>query len=746
MSTLNKDAEVAQQASRKNALKDVDAPLRDQVVAKLFAKLEEMEIGKRVAEIWAVSTANIEPHLRKQQAFLASIDEHTIKDAGGSFAGSSQIHVPVALTTCKSYHARFMQALMGIDPPFHVKARTEASITNTSMVSDTMRYYINDGANYGRGIDGTVDRWLWDWVTTGVGLMKWRWDCRYTRYIDVKQVAKPGKHRPALIDGTVVSVPAGPEMSEEEVEVIRKTFEGPVCDLVNMEDLRIIGGGGDPDLADAVLHREYLTASELWTLADRKIFRADAVKEVISSGRDRMTGGLGNGIKEQRAQNAGSAMSENEAHLDRYEVCEAHIKVDTNGSGITSDVIVWVHLRTMKLLRATYLHRVSPSGERPFAKIEFHIRKGQEHPAGLIELIYPLAQEMDAIHNMRIDFGFLSVMPFGFYRASSGIDPTTIQLEPGALIPVDNPQTDVFFPNLGNRTVFGFQEEQALQTMIERLTSVSDLSLGLVGGQGASRTATGSRILDSGLSANLDVYLKRLNRGWKKALRYQLHLLQHRIPAGTAFRLTGEDGRDYWRTVRDSKDLEGDFDIEVMPNTQSSNQQVQLDNAMQVYQLTSNPLDIQLGIIGPGERYEALKTVFQAMGIKDFGRYLVKVDPNLRNTKLTPLEEANRLLRGQDVPVLPGMDHEGFIAWWEHAKGDDMILGQFNEEQTVTLERQAVQHAQMMQNMQAMQAQQANANQMRQNASMSQQQTAGTAAAAAAPAGAPAPGGPPQAQ
>ncbi len=38
------------------------------------------------------------------------------------------------------------------------------------------------------------------------------------------------------------------------------------------------------------------------------------------------------------------------------------------------------------------------------------------------------------MHNMRIDFGMISVMPVGFYKANSSLDPKTITMEPGALI------------------------------------------------------------------------------------------------------------------------------------------------------------------------------------------------------------------------------------------------------------------------------------------------------------------------
>jgi hypothetical protein len=720
VSIINKDQDVVSNG-RKGALKDVDADLRDQVVAKLYKQLIDKDIGQKVSELWTAGNANRAAWSEKMKVYLQSIDDHSVSDTSGPFEGSSRLHLPIPLIVCKTFHSRMYQALMGVDTPFYTKARNQASNDRVQTVSDTMRYYVYDGSNYGRGIDQVVDLWLWDWITTGVGLKKWRWDCRYERYIDVVEEMEPGVAKIVVQNGIEQAVPTM-QTVEKEVTVTKKTFEGPVCDLVSPEDIRIVGGGGDPDLADAVLHRQFLTASELWTLADRKVFDIDAVKTVVAAGKDYEESAVGNEIKLQRKENSGQAKISGEEDLDRYEILEAYLAMDVDGSGINTNVVVWVHNRTRELLRATYLRRISPTGERPFVKADFQPRKDQEYAAGMIELIHPLAREMDAIHNMRLDFGMISVMPFGFYRASSGIDPATIQLEPGALIPVDNPQTDVFFPNLGNRTVFGMQEEAAIQQMIERVTNINDINLGMINGQGATRTATGSRLISGEMSSNLDVYLRRLNRAWKKSLRCLLHMLQHRIPEGMSFRLTGDDGKDYWRTVESTKELEGDFDIEVLPNSQSSNQQIQIEQAQQIIQVTSNPLYIQMGLVGAPEIYESLKNFFMAVGVRDFGRYLTKMDPNIAYAKLTPEQEANLVLHGIDVPVMPQMDHEGFLGWFQMAHDSDEILGQFNEEQTVRLARQAKQHEQMQQALKQMQAQQANSQQMRMNAALSAQQ------------------------
>lgn len=711
MSEINKDKDVL--ASRKNALKDVDVPLRDQIVDKLYAVLEEKKIGEKVVSLWLKGSSNRARWLERQKAYLDSWDDHLISNTEGAFEGSSQLHIPMPFVVCKTLHARYLQAIWQ-DPPFNVKPRNEQSVDKCATVADTLRYYLMDGANQNKGVEKEVDNWIWRWITTGSGIVKAGWETKYTRFIDVVQTQVPGKPRVAP-DGKLQPTM---KMVEKEQEVVKKVFDGPTMRPVDIEDLLIIGGDGDPDEAEAVIERDFLDASTLWTLADRKIFREEAVRGVIEHGPDYVEGAIANELKQQKANNAGKARLRDEVEHDRYQILEAYLQVDVDNSGINSDVVVWVDFRSRKLLRATYLYRLSPLGQRPYAKSDFHIREGQEYGIGMPELLYPLSQEMDAMHNMRIDFGLISVMPFGFYRPSSGIEPETIKFEPGALIPVDNPQTDIFFPNLGNRTVFGMQEEQALQSMVERLTSISDLNLGVMNGQGATRTATGAKALVGEMSSNLDVYLRRFNRGWKKYLRYTLHQMQKKTPAGLSFRLTGEDGSDYWKTVKSQDELQGDFDIEVSPNSASSNPQVQQDNADFILQLVQNPLLIQMQVVGPGQLWEAVKASAAARGIKDYGKYFLK--PQGYNRMLTPEEEANRILAGQEVPVMPDSDHAGFIAFFQHFHDTDELMGQFSQEQIGLLAIQAKKHEQMMQALKAVQAQANNAAQMTRNASMGQ--------------------------
>lgn len=702
--------------NRKNRLKDVDADIRDQIPAKLAEKLDEMGVGDKVVKIWQIGNANRTMWLERQQIYLQDWDEFMAPTSEGPFTGVSNLHLPLPLIICKTVHARFMQALIGIDPPFTVEGRTEAEVERAQLIQSLMRYILLEHANYYDGIEDAVDRWLWDWVTTGSAILKARWECLYERYVDVEEYTKPGvptyRTDPTTGKQTMHQLPR--KASREKV-VTEKTFEGVLYEKRNMEDVLITGGNGDPQLADSVIDRYFLTASDIWHAVDKKLFREEAAQQVVAGGLDHTMGAIAGYIKLQRANDAGKSVIRSPIELDRYEILECYMKLDVDGSGINSEIVVWVHYRSRVILRANYLRRMIKTGERPFFKIDFHLRQDAEFGVGLVEMMHPLTVELDALRNMRLDFGLLSTMPFGFYRPTSNLNPEILQLEPGSLIPVDNPQADIYFPNLGNRTAWGFQEEQAIYTMVERITSINDLNQAVMSGaQGPTRTATGAKALLGESNANLDIFLRRMNRGWRRLLKFTFHMLQQRIQPGFQFRILGDDGNNYWGQIKSREELRGMYDFQIQANSSASNPQIQEDNANAILQITANPLDMQMGIITPAQRYEALKNWFKVKQVKDFNRYIQK--PKGYEYIPTPMEEVNRLLHGIEVPVAPNSDHQGFIDFFQHIMQTKELLGQFPPQSMLILKRQMLKHQQMLHAMQQQAQQQKNMMQMQMNA------------------------------
>jgi len=721
-SIINNDQKIAKK--RRNKLKDqpeenvkVEVPLRDQISKKLMDKVNELGLGLKLTQVWSVGNADRANWLRRQQQVLQDYDEFYESTAEGPFEQASSLHLPITFIVIKTMHARFLQALLGIDPPFQCKPRNEASVERAQNMQELVRYQLNYDMNCRNGAFEALDLWLWHWCASGSGLIKPHWKRKFTRYEDVELVPEQGV--PIFDvdnDGNEIMIPQilNKEVAKMKTEML---WEGIQLNFLFNEDVLIIGGQGDPQRADIVIQKEPLTASELLSFADQKIFDEDICREVIKSGKSHAGDDTTGTIKQQRKTNSAEHQLDSVAQLDRYNILECYLEADIDDSGINCDIVVWVHEGTGKVLRATYLHRINKNGKIPIKKIDFIRRPGQDYGMGLAEILHPLQTEIDAMHNMRIDFGLLSTMPFGFYRPTSSVKPEKIQIEPGSLYPLDNPQTDVVFPQLGNRTAFGHQEEAALNTIVERLTGISDLSLGVLSGnQGATRTATGTRALVGELSANLDVFLRRLNIGWKQLLEHCVDLNQQRLPIGFNFRVANDDDTEWWIKINDRSEIRGDFDIEVSPNSSTSNQQIREQRATQILNLTSNPLDMQLGIVSPLERYNAMRDYIKILGCKSASRYARK--PEGVPQFMTPEEEANRVLRGIPVQVVPIMDHEGFIAYASHFLQDDNLAGQVDQEAYAALALQLRQHQEILENMKRMQAQQANRQQIIENSGL----------------------------
>lgn len=708
---------------RKKALKDTDelevtASLREQSLDRLVARLQEDSEGEKAVMQWRQANNRRSEWLSRQQMLLETFDEFIEPIYNATNDWSSTLHLPVVLTVCKTYHARMSAALMSVDPPFTVKARQAANVDRSNLVQELMRYTVQSWVNRNQGVDEATDRWLWSWVTAGSGVLKARWACEYTRYLDVVSEKKEvGAAIAPDAQGNLLRIPTH-KNQEVEKEVVIETFNGPMLEFVPNEDVVVIGGDGDPQDADEVIHSTYYTASELWTLVDRGIFKEDAVKKIIEMGRNYRSSEPTSAIKQQASFESGMSGLDQPFEKDRYQILERHCRVDVDGSGIVSDVIMWVHARSNEICRATYLYRVMKTGLRPFFKIDFHKRQGADVGVGLPELLYTLGREIDAVHNMKVDFGLISSMPFGFFRATSSLTDQRMPLEPGVLIPLDNPQTDVFFPQLGNRTGFTAQEEQVLYQQIERVTSISDMSLGVISGQGAARTATGARALLGETNANLDIYLRRMNRGWKRALVYLFHMLQDKLPPGFQFRVLGDDGDLYWETVKDRKELAGMFDFEIEANSANSNKTIQIEQANSVLQTVANPFFIQIGIVQPNNIFEALKLKFQTEGVRDWSRFISKPKGAMR--VYSPEEIANATLAGVEIKLGPEQDLQGFLDFFQHIVDHDELLGQFNQDQTVKLAKKAQEAQNMMQAAQAQTAQTANVQQQQMNASMAQ--------------------------
>src|SRR3989304_7032551 len=264
MSTIQNDEELIRKRVRRpdegseKRMEDIfKAPLRDATVENLVKKCQDLEIGLKVQQAWLLHKSHVSDHAERMKK-LQNWDEH-IDDYKMEYDGTSNIHLPLPMVVLKTFHARMYQALFAIDPPFSVRAMQEAYQDDVDMVYGLVNWTLKEWCNYNEGVEAVADRWIWNWCAFGSAVLKLRWDCKYTRYLDVEDIYLQG---PSTYEvsinpetGTVDEVESPSIIrSQRERAVTEKIFEGPCFEYINKEDIAIIGDS-DVQRADLKIGR-----------------------------------------------------------------------------------------------------------------------------------------------------------------------------------------------------------------------------------------------------------------------------------------------------------------------------------------------------------------------------------------------------------------------------------------------------------------------------------------------------------
>jgi hypothetical protein len=100
----------------------------------------------------------------------------------------------------------------------------------------------------------------------------------------------------------------------------------------------------------------------------------------------------------------------------------------------------------------------------------------------LLEIMEPIHDAVKVIVDQGINANDLAIASPGYYRPSGGMNPEVLKIEPFTLSPLQNPQQDVVFPQIGNPQAMGFSLNMInmLGMWQDKVTMVSDHSFGQV--------------------------------------------------------------------------------------------------------------------------------------------------------------------------------------------------------------------------------------------------------------------------
>lgn len=571
-----------------------------------------------------------------------------------AFDGAHNVHVPMAFSSIKAMHARIYQAINGIEPKFSLQPRSSVSEIQKQDKEDLLSWVIDDYANMQQGWDATIDEDIWNFVADGKAITKQYWLRDVRKFTDVEETVR----RPIELDED-----GYPIVDEKEVEKEEVLWDCPIIESVNLEDFWIIGKKlWDVDKADLIDHMQDYSKSDLIKMSRLGFFNKEAVDLVLKA--QPSTGvqnanTLSTELKQLDDFTTGIDTMYSRAGIPTYKIHECYLRYDIDEDGIDEELVVWVEEQSNAVLRITYLERVGPGGKRPFT-IKLFTPDGK----GLGELLYGLGNEIDYIHNQRLDYGTIQNLPYFFYRAASGLNPVQLKLAPGMGIPVDSPHDDVHFPNLSNRTAYGFQEEQQVTRYGEKVSGITDFALGQISNQGATRTATGTSALVNELNSNIDIHIKRYQRGYKRNL-YILDLqCQDLLPLGTIIRVAGVDGKDIYKRFENREAIRFATDFSLTANSINSNKAIERETAQMLLTQLANPVALQTGIATQANLYQAYKNLLQKFEIKDIDAYITKPQ-DAPDNPFSAKDEINMIIAGVKPPMNVKDRHEEKLAFFD---------------------------------------------------------------------------------
>lgn len=305
------------------------------------------------------------------------------------------------------------------------------------------------------------------------------------------------------------------------------------------------------------------------------------------------------------------------------------------------------------------LAQLYPTSPRPRPFVEASMTKdGSYWCAGMAEMLIDLEDELRVNHNQGTEGGQLAMQPPVAYRPASGADPDTFKIEPGMMIPVDNPATDIKQIEIHLDVGILTWKEQCVLAYGEKLTGMSDLQMGRQSDRpNAPRTARQTVALLEEGNVRISLDAKVLREDMSGVLSHFWGLEYMFSPDETFFRVTEEDADGLFEVKNggsvltvDDRDGRYDFKLEFANSVHS--REAKKEQALARYQLDlQNPLIAQ----NPVALWEVTNAAHEALGDPNFASIVPR--PPQPDISVDPKEEWTRLLQGEEIHVNP-MDND----------------------------------------------------------------------------------------
>ena len=603
----------------------------DELVEELAPRLSDEEEERLTNRILAGYHAALQDRVEWETRLAEWEDQYYNRapDKDYPWPGSANFHVPITMTGVETLKPKLVEAVLGQNPPIMVVPVQPASEERKDRTETFLNWQILTELSLPPVVAQSAHLFL----IPGTVIAKTYWDYRrkkrkmvreFPLKTDINAVLqalfgdkKPLTHEKVGELEWEGTLRAPHEMEDLEYRIkmqalddslqvlfeCDEVIEKPKVELIEPPDfIAPARGGSDPNELPWCQHRLWLTEDELRRKVQMKRFYADAVQALL--GQQKVPGGDSATLDSQSYKKS-TAMAEgiepegpSNAMRDQWEILEDYRLWDVDGDGYDEEIITWVSPRLpQRVLGWDYLDNVYAHGRRPFRKACYHPIPFRFYGLSYAEVVKGIQDEVNTMHNQRVDFNTIANTPITFYRASMSFPPVAGQVKPGDMVPVDNPANDLAWPKYNANQTWSAQEEQTLNQILERLTGQSDLSLGRQPNRvGATRTAAGTQTLLGEASLRFKTFMEGFQRFWIGIFEDILALDQEYLPPGKEFRVTGK--RPEFIRLKDRTEIRGKYDIRLAASDQTLNRQQMRQDSAQIMQAMMNPVMVQSGLIG----------------------------------------------------------------------------------------------------------------------------------------------------
>jgi hypothetical protein len=334
------------------------------------------------------------------------------------------------------------------------------------------------------------------------------------------------------------------------------------------------------------------------------------------------------------------------------ELGEAHLWEDVDGDGITEKITATFEPNTGLVVRVVLTPcRIVPL--RPYPIDERFLGEKVHN------IIKPVCEEWESIHNGRVVKNDWSNNTFFFFRAGGRFNPQEVQLRPGRGYPMDSPN-DIYFPQITGPGPSGYQEEGLLNNYFERLLGLSENMQGVTSSRDVTATENINLSQKAGIRSSSP--LGRIVTSLERVLEHIWALNAECSPKEKEYFVVGSSNGvplfDKMTRSDFSVQLKFKFNIATIHD-----QQLLRDTWLMAFKMfRQDPLIMS----HPAASYELFKNTLRGMGIQ------LDIPKPPQAEAISPSEEHEMIEKGLQIEPVPGEDYDYHLkmhkAWTETDK------------------------------------------------------------------------------